>query len=153
RGAAVPAPATDLVWSSRKMGDLLETVAAVAPSRASVLLQGESGTGKEMIARALHARSGRRGAFVAVNCSALPEALLESELFGPARGAFTGAQAARRGLFEEADRGTLLLDEIGDVTPALQVKLLRALQEGEIRPIGQNESLRVDVRVVAATHV
>jgi DNA-binding NtrC family response regulator len=153
---AGPAPSVaeaGLVGTSRRMGALFETIEAAAPSRASVLVQGESGTGKELVARALHARSGRRGPFVAVNCSALPETLLESELFGHARGAFTGAVSAKRGLFEEAHRGTLLLDEIGDMPPAVQVKLLRALQEGEIRPLGQNEAVRVDVRVVAATHV
>ncbi|ACB94803.1 sigma-54-dependent transcriptional regulator [Beijerinckia indica] len=118
-----------------------------------VLIQGETGTGKELLARAIHYASQRAsGPFLAVNCGAIPDTLLESELFGHKKGSFTGAHANRRGLLEEADGGTLLLDEIGDISPAFQVKLLRFLQEGEIRAVGANESRRADVRILSATH-
>ncbi len=142
-----------LVGRSDVMRRLYDLVERVAPSPSPVLLRGESGTGKELIARAIHA-SGPRGArsFVPVNCTALPEHLLESELFGHARGAFTGATTARPGLFVEASGGTLFLDEIGDMSPALQAKLLRVVQLGEIRPVGTDESQTVDVRLIAATH-
>jgi two-component system response regulator AtoC len=141
-----------IVAASPGMIDLLELLERAAEYKATVLLTGESGTGKEVLARAIHAQSGRRHqAFVAVNCGAIPEALLESELFGHARGAFTGADRARRGLFVEADGGTLFLDEIGEMPPALQVKLLRVLQEEEVRPIGEAKPRSVDVRVIAAT--
>jgi two-component system response regulator AtoC len=141
------------VGRSEPMLQVFKTAARVASSAATVLILGESGTGKEMVARAIHAASARAaGPFVAIDCGAIAEGVLESELFGHARGAFTGAQAPRRGLFEEAQRGTLFLDEIGDVGPALQARLLRALQEGEVRPVGTNEPVAVDVRVVAATN-
>ena len=132
---------------------VIEQVARIAPFDVAVLLTGESGTGKELFARALHYNSLRaERPFVAENCGALPDQLLESELFGHRKGAFTGAIADHIGLFEQADGGTILLDEIGDVSPAFQVKLLRVLQEGEVRPIGSNQRRRVDVRVVAATN-
>jgi DNA-binding NtrC family response regulator len=142
-----------IVARSVEMERVLDLVARVAPTAATVLIQGESGTGKEIIAKAIHHASPRAGGpFVAVNCGALPEALLESEIFGHVRGAFTGATASKRGLFEEADAGTLLLDEIGEMPPALQVKLLRVLQSGEVRPVGSTQSTTVDVRVLAATN-
>jgi DNA-binding NtrC family response regulator len=132
---------------------VLDLIARVAPTDATVLIQGESGTGKELIAKAIHHASRRaREAFVAVNCGALPEALLESELFGHVKGAFTGASLNKKGLLDEANQGTLFLDEIGEMTPALQVKLLRALQDGEVRPVGSNQPSVVDTRVLAATN-
>ncbi len=143
----------DVVGRSEGMLQVYKTAARVAATDATVLIEGESGTGKELVARAIHAASPRSARpFVAVDCGAIAEGVLESELFGHARGAFTGAQVARRGLFEEADRGTLFLDEIGDVGPNLQARLLRALQEGTIRRVGTNEPVSVDVRVVAATN-
>lgn len=143
----------DMVLVSGAMRRILELVKKVAATDASVLVQGESGTGKELVARAVHAASSRRNhPFVAVNCGALPEGLLESELFGHARGSFTGATANKRGLFEEARDGTLFLDEIGEMTPALQVKLLRALQSGEVRRVGENRTVKVNARIVTATN-
>ncbi|BDG06638.1 sigma-54-dependent transcriptional regulator [Anaeromyxobacter oryzae] len=143
----------NVVGRSEAMLEVYKTAARVAASSATVLILGESGTGKELVARAIHTASSRAaGPFVPVDCGAIAEGVLESELFGHARGAFTGAQAARRGLFEEASGGTLFLDEIGDIGPGLQARLLRALQEGEIRPVGTNEPVTVDVRVVAATN-
>ncbi len=142
-----------IVGRSEPMLQVFKTAARVALSDATVLIEGESGTGKEQVARAIHAASKRSaGPFVAVDCGAIAEGVLESELFGHARGAFTGAQQSRRGLFEEASHGTLFLDEMGDVGPALQARLLRALQEGEIRRVGANEAIPVDVRVLAATN-
>jgi len=141
------------VGRSEAMLQVFKTAARVASSAATVLILGESGTGKELVARALHQSSPRAaGPFVPVDCGAIAEGVLESELFGHARGAFTGAQSARRGLFEEATSGTLFLDEIGDVGPGLQARLLRALQEGTIRRVGTNETIPVDARVVAATN-
>ncbi len=135
------------------MGQVLELVRRVAPSEASILVLGETGTGKELIARMIHLRSGRaQRPFVAIDCGTLPEALLESELFGHAKGAFTGADTARRGLFHEADGGTVFLDEIGDLPASLQVKLLRVLQEQTIRPVGTVTPIKIDIRVVAATN-
>jgi len=142
-----------LVGHSPAVIEVMKTVARVAPTQASVLLLGETGTGKELVARTIHGYSERNGRrFVAVNCSALAEGLLESELFGHVRGAFTGAAGSRPGLFREADRGTLFLDEIGDISPALQARLLRALQEHEIVPVGSETAVKVDVRIIAATH-
>ena len=142
-----------IVSRSPKMEDLLRQARLVAESDASVLIHGDSGTGKELLARAIHKASARgERPFVAVNCGAIPGELLESELFGHARGAFTGAVQAHKGLFQSADTGTLFLDEIGDMPLPLQVKLLRVLQEGEVRPVGSTQSIPVDVRVVSATH-
>jgi DNA-binding NtrC family response regulator len=142
-----------LVGHSRQMIDLYKEIARVAAHRSTVLVIGESGTGKELIARAIHANSPRASRpFIAVNCGALAETLLEAELFGHTRGSFTGAVADKKGLFEEAEGGTLFLDEIGETSAALQVKMLRALQEGEIRRVGAAKSTRVDVRVIAATN-
>ncbi len=142
-----------IVGRSPAMQELLDRVVRIAPTDATVLISGESGTGKELVARALHVAS-RRGErpFVPVNCAAITETLLESELFGHAKGSFTGATRARRGLFEEANGGTLFVDEIGETAPGFQAKLLRALQEGEIRRVGESTPVQVDVRVVAATN-
>jgi DNA-binding NtrC family response regulator len=135
------------------MEEVVRTIKKVAPSQATVLITGESGTGKELVARALHAHSPRAPRpFRALNCAAVPESLIESELFGHEKGAFTGAQARQIGLFEAVDQGTLFLDEIGDLGHPLQAKLLRVLQEKEIRRIGGREDIKVDVRVVAATN-
>ncbi|WP_066255964.1 sigma 54-interacting transcriptional regulator [Hydrogenophaga flava] len=155
----LPASPADETWRaeivsrSSRMADLLAEARLVAQGDASVLLRGDSGTGKELMARAIH-RASRRGKrpFVAVNCGAIPEALLESELFGHMKGAFTDAHANHKGLFQAADGGTLLLDEIGDMPPALQVKLLRVLQEKAVRPLGSSQSIPVDVRIISATH-
>jgi two-component system response regulator HydG len=144
----------ELIGNSPQMQEVYRLAVGVAPTSSTVLILGESGTGKELTARAIHQHSPRaRNAFVAVNCSAIPVELVESELFGHMRGAFTGATATRPGLFETADRGTLFLDEVGDLPPLAQVKLLRALQEGEVKRVGSNETKHVDVRVIAATNV
>jgi two-component system response regulator HydG len=158
-GRDVPsgAPATaasPLLGTSAAMAALQELIARVGPSAATILIQGESGTGKDVVAVALQQQSKRRDApFVKVNCAAIPEALMESELFGHERGAFTGAVRAKKGKFELADGGTIFLDEIGDMSPTLQMKLLRVLQEGEFDRVGGTRTLRVDVRVIAATNV
>jgi two-component system response regulator PilR (NtrC family) len=142
-----------LVGKSPPMQRLFELCRRVAPAKTSVLIGGESGTGKELVARALHFLSPRADKpFVAVNCGAIPDALLESELFGHVRGAFTGAHADKAGLFTAADGGTLLLDEIGELSPAMQVKLLRVLQERKVKPVGGVAEEEVDVRVVTATN-
>jgi DNA-binding NtrC family response regulator len=142
-----------LIGSSPAMLEVYKLIARVSSGRSTVLLEGESGTGKELVARAIHTNSPRRDRpFVPVNCAALTETLLESELFGHEKGAFTGAVTAKRGLFEAADRGTLFLDEIGDVGAALQVKLLRVIQEQEVRHVGGTVPVKVDVRIVAATN-
>jgi two-component system, NtrC family, response regulator AtoC len=134
------------------MHTVVQRLRQIAPTSATVLITGESGTGKELVAKALHTNSPRRSKpFVALNCAALSENILESELFGHVRGAFTDARTARRGLFGEADGGTLFLDEVGELSPPAQVKLLRVLQEGEIRPVGESRAERVDVRLIAAT--
>jgi DNA-binding NtrC family response regulator len=142
-----------LVGRSPVMIDLYKEIARVSPTRSTVLIVGESGTGKELVARSIHQHSTRStGLFVAINCGALTETLLEAELFGHVRGAFTGAVGDRKGLWEEASGGTLFLDEIGETSPAFQVKLLRALQEGEIRRVGSSKATQVDARVLAATN-
>ena len=152
-------PATDEAWRqaivtrSPLMLRLLEQAGMVAQSDVSVLINGQSGTGKEIVAQAIHNASPRHDKpFVAINCGALPEQLLESELFGHARGAFTGAVSTREGLFQAAEGGTLFLDEIGDMPVALQVKLLRVLQERKVRPLGSNRDIEINVRIISATH-
>ncbi|MCA9523263.1 MAG: sigma-54-dependent Fis family transcriptional regulator [Myxococcales bacterium] len=144
----------DIIGKSQKMKAVFDLISSVSYSTSSVLIQGESGTGKELVARALHYRSPRKDKpFVVLNCSALTETLLESELFGHSKGSFTGAIADKKGLFEAAHSGSIFLDEIGDMPAPTQVKLLRVLQEGEIKRVGSNEVRRVDVRTIAATHV
>jgi two-component system, NtrC family, response regulator AtoC len=143
----------DLIGASSAMHEVFALIRKVSSSKAGVLITGESGTGKEVVARTIHFTGSRaNAAFVPINCTAMPEGLLESELFGHVRGAFTGAHSTKRGLFEEAQGGTLFLDEIGDMSPALQSKLLRVLQDHEIRPVGGNKAVKVDVRVIAATN-
>lgn len=142
-----------LIGKSPKIVEVYKTLARAALSSSTVLVIGESGTGKELVARAIHNNSQRRAkAFIGVNCGALADNLLESELFGHVKGAFTGASMDKKGLFEDASGGTLFLDEIGDITPALQIKLLRVLQENEIKPVGSTETRKVNVRLIAATH-
>lgn len=143
---------TEFVWFSDKMAKVAELVEKIAPSNATVLITGESGTGKEVVAKYIHRKSGRKGRFVAVNCAAIPETLLEAELFGYERGAFTGATSAKEGKFELADGGTVFLDEIGEMPLSLQAKLLRVLQEKEVDRLGGKTPKKVDVRIVAATN-
>jgi two-component system, NtrC family, response regulator PilR len=143
-----------IIGASPKMRELFELVQTIAPQSSRVLITGESGTGKELIARAIHENSARsKRAFVTINCGAFPETLLESELFGYVKGAFTGANENRRGLFQAADGGTLFMDEIGNMSLTMQVKLYRVLQEGKVRPLGSTEESTVDVRVIAATNM
>jgi len=148
-----PAHAEQIVAASAAMKRILRLVERIAPTESNILLTGESGTGKEKVARLIHYQSKRsRGPFVAVNMAAIPETLIESEMFGHVRGAFTDARRAKRGFFELADQGTLFLDEIAEMSAGMQVKLLRVLQNREVRPVGAEASLRVDTRVVAATN-
>ncbi len=146
-------PESEMIGSSAGMVEIYKTLSKVAPTDATVIIQGETGTGKELIARMIHRFSSRsQQPFVPVDCSAIPAALLESELFGAMKGAFTGAERDRIGVFESANKGTVFLDEIGDIDPSFQVKLLRFLQEREIRPVGASREKKVDVRVIAATN-
>jgi len=143
----------EIIYQSRVMADILAQAKLVAEGRSNILIAGESGTGKELLAKAIHRASPRRSRpFVAVNCGAIPETLLESELFGHVKGSFTGAVRDHHGLIRAADTGTLFLDEIGDTPPAFQVKLLRVIQERTLRPVGSTESVDVDVRIISATH-
>ena len=143
----------DLVGKSAAMNEIYALIRKISGNRSNILITGESGTGKEVVARTIHFTGNRsRQPFVPINCTAMPEGLLESELFGHVRGAFTGAHGAKKGLFETAHGGTLFLDEIGDMSPSLQGKLLRVLQDQEIRPVGGNHSIKVDVRLIAATN-
>jgi len=153
--AAKPARAeepSEILHRSRAMGDVLQMVKRVAPIKATVLITGESGTGKDILARRIHNQSGRKGEYLVMNCSAIPETLLEDELFGHDRGAFTGADSPRAGKFEAADGGTLMLDEIGEIPLPVQVKLLRVLEEERITRLGGNRATPVDVRLIAATN-
>lgn len=142
----------NILGKSAKMQEIFSIVQRIARTLSTVMISGESGTGKELIARAIHYNSDRRGKFVSINCGALPETLLESELFGHERGAFTGAVRDKRGLFHEADRGTIFLDEIGETSTGMQIKLLRVLQDRVVRKVGSNVESTVDVRVIAATN-
>src|SRR5256714_7468619 len=143
----------ELVGTSDSIRKIYTLIEQVAPSSASVLITGESGTGKELVARTIHKMSPRRDKpFVAINCSAIPESLMESELFGHEKGAFTGAASRRQGCFELADNGTLLLDEIGEMPPLLQAKLLRVIEERAVRRLGSRKEIDVDVRLLAATN-
>ena len=147
-----PSAPTKIIGASRPMQKLFDLIDRAAQSAANILITGESGTGKELVARAVHEASRRRGEFVAVNCAAIPHELVESELFGHTGQAFTGARAPRAGLFESADGGTIFLDEIGELPPAIQPKLLRVLQEGTVRRVGADRETRIDVRVISATN-
>ncbi len=142
-----------IIGKSKEMQEVFDLIEKISIGKSTILIHGKSGTGKELVAKAIHYNSPRKNKpFVPVNCSAIPETLLESELFGHIRGAFTGAVATRTGLFEEADGGTLFLDEVGELAPAIQVKLLRVLQEREIKPVGGTESKKIDIRLITATN-
>jgi two-component system, NtrC family, response regulator GlrR len=143
---------SELVTRNAAMEEILDTAHRLAPTRSNVLIRGPSGTGKEVMARAIHKASGRSGDFVAFNCAAIPTDLLESELFGYQKGAFTGATRNHPGLFEQADKGTLLLDEIGDMPKILQAKVLRVIEDGQVRPLGGEKIISVDVRIISATN-
>jgi transcriptional regulator with PAS, ATPase and Fis domain len=150
---ASPREAPDLIGHSKPMLEVQQLIDRVAPFKSTVLISGESGTGKEVIARAIHVKSPRAAApFVAVNCGAIPENLIEAELFGHIKGAYTGAVSGGEGYFEKAQRGTLLLDEIGDLPLSLQVKILRAIQEEEIMRVGDRRPIKLDIRIIAATN-
>ena len=152
-GEEASSPIDGIMGKSPAMQQVLETIRLVAASRATVLLQGESGTGKELVAKTIHHLSPRKEApFIVVDCGALPETLLESELFGHKRGAFTGAIADRKGLFEEAEGGTIFLDEIANTSASFQAKLLRVLQENEVKPVGSSQTRKVDVRIISASN-
>ena len=147
------APLEELIGSARAIQDVRSLIRKVAPTETTVLIQGESGTGKELVARAIHRLSPRAGeSLISLNCAAIPSELIESELFGHKKGSFTGAVADHMGVFRAANKGTLFLDEIEATSPAMQVKLLRAIQSGEIKPVGDNASQTVDVRLIAATN-
>jgi two-component system, NtrC family, response regulator HydG len=150
--SAVKDESPPFLYRSRVMGDVVRKATRVAPVKATVLITGESGTGKDVLAKHIHAISGRKGNFIAINCAAIPETLLEDELFGHERGAYTGAERSREGKFEAATRGTLLLDEIGDIPQDIQVKLLRILEENVVTRLGGNQPRPVDVRLIAATN-
>lgn len=143
---------SNIIGRSARMQEIFSIVTRISKTNSTVLISGESGTGKELIARAIHYNSGRRGKFVSINCGAMPETLLESELFGHERGAFTGAIREKKGLFQEAERGTVFLDEIGETSTGVQIKLLRVLQDRVVRKVGGNSEITVDVRVLAATN-
>ena len=150
---ASPSASRRLIGSSKAMSDVLQLIRKVAPTQSTVLIRGETGCGKELVARGVHDESLRKDkAFVAVNCGALPEHLIESELFGHKKGSFTGADSQREGLFEVANGGSIFLDEIGELPLSMQAKLLRVLESGDIRRVGDNQTLHVDVRVICATH-
>jgi len=143
---------SEVVTRNAAMEEILDTARRLAPTRSTILIRGPSGSGKEVLARAIHKASGRRGEFVAFNCAAIPTDLLESELFGYRKGAFTGATRNHPGLFEQADMGTLLLDEIGDMPKILQAKVLRVIEDGQVRPLGSEQVIEVDVRIISATN-